>query len=259
MPDRMTFRDGRSVLEAAGVGGESSERRALHALLRDVGPRVGLTDAAIDCVVTTAKVSRWRRGHLLRPGPEGATVVHVVVTGGIGLACAGNPPRSAMLGIFRAGQFFTLGPFPGPTGPTSFCAVAQLDSVVAEIDLCHTCEVLEAMPVASIVRLLGGGWRSLMRIVHRKCCQLGAGPADRLLAELEVLAVDFGAPDPRGCRIALPLGLEDIAGLAGVNCEEVRGTMEDLQSRGKVAAEGDTLVVLASDTDADAQTGASRV
>src|SRR2546422_8741090 len=75
--------------------------------------------------------------------------------------------------------------------------------------------VVAGLPAGRALQLMAYSWRALSWLLYEKCLLLTMPLRDRLVHELEVLAPDFGQPDPAGVLIDLPLTQADLAGLGG--------------------------------------------
>ena len=66
---------------------------------------------------------------------------------------------------------------------------------------------------------------------------------DRVVHELEILAHDFGQPDPRGVLIDLPLTQADLAELVVGSRAKVSRCVADLRRAGKLEVSGRRLIL----------------
>src|SRR2546422_6549365 len=64
--------------------------------------------------------------------------------------------------------------------------------------------VVAGLPAGRALQLMAYSWRALSWLLYEKCLLLTMPLRDRLVHELEVLAHDFGQPDPAGGVIYLP-------------------------------------------------------
>src|SRR3989442_8203285 len=65
--------------------------------------------------------------------------------------------------------------------------------------------VVAGCPAGRGLQLMAYSWRALSWLLYEKCLLLTMPLRDRLVHELEVLAHDFGQPDPAGALLHLPL------------------------------------------------------
>src|SRR5437667_436387 len=96
---------------------------------------------------------------------------------------------------------------------------------------------------ATRLGLTAYSWRALSWLLYEKCLLLTMPLRDRLVHELEVLAHDFGQPDPAGVLIDLPLTQADLAELVVGSRAKVSRCVADLRRAGKLEVSGRRLIL----------------
>ena len=232
--------------------GDASAREALHALLSQDARRIGLPAAAVDIFARKAQLSFWRRGQTILPRIGGHEAVHLLVAGAAKLiVCTSKGTRPLTLGLIRPGRFLGVSSLFDPPRPRLFRGRALLDCCVAALSHEDVAEIVAQLPPGAAYEMLAHSWRILSSVLHRKCRSLSAPLHDRLLAELQSLANDFGAAHPRGCLIDLELSCTDLAELTATSELRVARMLARLQHEGLVELDGPNLV-LSSSADAEA-------
>src|SRR5207244_11607139 len=113
--------------------------------------------------------------------------------------------------IVRPGQFFGLASLFDHPGRRQFSAVAHAPAVVAMMSQEVMNGVVAGLPAGRALQLMAYSWRALSWLLYEKCLLLTMPLRDRLVHELEVLAHDFGRPDPAGLGVLIDLPLTQAA------------------------------------------------
>jgi CRP-like cAMP-binding protein len=234
---------GDAALHDAGVGADQIRRR-LSSLLSSDGPRIGLRPQSIAIFARRARLSFCRRGQTLLGGDE---AVHVLVTGAAKLiVCAPGGTRPLTVGFVRPGRFLGLSSLFDPPRPRLFRAQALTDCWVAGLGHDGMTEIVSNLTAEATYELAAHSWRIMSSILHRKCRSLSSPLRERLVAELQALAIDFGAPHALGCVIDLELTDRELAEVAAASVSRTARTLTQLERDGVVARDGSRLVLLAA-------------
>jgi len=217
----------------------------LRNLLRAAAERLGLTDRAIDALVTRSQVIYGRAGQRIVSPDDGAEFLHVLVSGAVRIVCRGARVEPMTVRIVRAG--WVLNPAPLTRGvASSFDAEAHVSSAVAVLSRRALEGLLVELPSHRLLRLVVESWTQLAGLVLEKCQLLTMSLRERVLRELEILAGDFGRPHPDGVLIDLPVAHSDLAGLVVATRANVCRAMVSLRRDGRIAYVDRRIVLLES-------------
>lgn len=220
------------------------DRTQFRASFARVGPCMGFTPDAIDVFVRAASLASYRAGASILSGTDRDVLLYYLVSGAVRLTC--NTPRRALTVEFVApGRFFGLGSLFDPPGPRCLGAIAHTNSLVAILPPEAVAKAIAALPSHASLQLLAYSWRGLSRLVYRKSRTTVMSTHERVLAELRVLARDFGQSTERGSRIDLPLTTSDLATLVGSTRASSSRALGTLQRMGVIARQDRGIVLLA--------------
>lgn len=231
-------------MERMGDANHPGQARArLLATFARVGPSMGFTSDAIAVLARQALLVYVEAGSSIVSGTERNVLLYFLVDGAVRLTC--NAPQDALTVEFVGpGRFFGLGSLFDPPGPRCLGAIAHTPCLVATITPEAAVQAIAALPSCGALQLLAYSWRGLSRLVYRKSRTAAMPLRERLLAELRVLARDFGRPTERGSRIEIPLTTGDLATLVGASRAASSRAMACLQSVGMIERDRGRLVLL---------------
>src|SRR5207244_6370218 len=165
--------------------------------------RLGLTASALDTIVARSQITHWRPGQQILDADRAHDLVNFLVGGAVKVLCQGRRGVPVLVQIARPGQFFGLASLFDRPGPRQFSAVAHVPAVVAMMSQEVMNGVVAGLPAGRPLQRMAYTWRALSWLLYEKCLLLTMPLRDRLVHELEVLAHDFGQPDPAGVLIDL--------------------------------------------------------
>jgi len=125
----------------------------------------------------------------------------------------------------------------------STIAIESVPAVVAMMSQEVMNGVVAGLPAGRALQLMAYSWRALSWLLYEKCLLLTMPLRDRLVHELEVLAHDFGQPDPAGVLIDLPLTQADLAELVVGSRAKVSRCVADLRRAGKLKVSGHRVIL----------------
>src|SRR5437870_10650754 len=223
--------------------GSVSAKPTLRALLSQNAARLGLTASAIEAIVGQSQITHWRAGQQIFDAEDSHDLVNFLVAGAVKVRCHGPGNTPVLVQLVRPGQFFGLASLFDQPGPRQFGAVAHTPATVAMLSQEVMTNVVAGLPPGHALQLMAYSWRALSRLLYEKCALLTMPLRDRLLHELEVLAHDFGQPDPEGVLIDLPLTQADLAELVVGSRAKVSRCVADLRRAGKLEVSGRRLIL----------------
>jgi len=218
-------------------------KSALRGLLSHNATRLGLTASAIETIVARSQITQWRAGQQIFAADDAHDLVNFLVSGAVKVLCQGRRGVPVTVQVVRPGQFFGLASLFDRPGPREFSAVAHVPAAVAMMSQEVMNGVVAGLPPGRALRLMAYSWRALSRLLYEKCLLLTMPLRDRLVHELEILAHDFGRPEPEGVLIDLPLTQADLAELVVGSRAKVSRCIADLRRAGKLEMNGRRLVL----------------
>ena len=221
----------------------SPAKATLRALLSQHATRLGLTASAIDVIVARSQITHWRADQQIFAADDAHDLVNFLVSGAVKVLCQGRRGVPVLVQIVRPGQFFGLASLFDRPGRRQFSAVAHVPAVVAMMSQEVMNGVVAGLPAGRALQLMAYSWRALSWLLYEKCLLLTMPLRDRLVHELEVLAHDFGQPDPAGVLIDLPLTQADLAELVVGSRAKVSRCVADLRRAGKLEVSGRRLIL----------------
>jgi CRP-like cAMP-binding protein len=225
-------------------GGDAPAKVTLRALLGANMGRLGLTPAAVETLVTHARISAYRAGQSLFVPAESDHVLHFLIRGAVRITCTrrGVPPMTVR--IMKPGHVFSLASLSDHAEPRTFGAVAHEPALVAVVGHDAMRQVLMTLPPANAIALVSNSWRVLLRQLLDKCMSLMAPLRDRVEGALELLAHDFGAPHALGTLIDLHLTHHDVAELAVASRANVSRCLSAMRREGRIEVDGRRFVLV---------------
>lgn len=219
-------------------------KEQLRALLRELGPRMGLWSSAVEELVRQAQVAHWRRDQEIFAADDTSDLVNFLIAGAVKVTCP-TGEGTVCVQMVRPGQFFGLNWYAERGQTRHFIATAFTDSVIATLTSQTTARIIASAPPRSALQLVSYISRALSGLLYEKCCLLGLGLEDRLLHELGVLARDFGRRRPQGGGVVidLPLTHRDLGELALASRANVARVMKRLERGGVVGRDGRRVVL----------------
>src|SRR5438094_333685 len=206
-------------------------------LLAQVSPRSREDLAAQHALGRILRPEEIANVALFLASDESSAITGAAIVADGGLTCG--------LGItgVRPGQFFGLASLFDRPGRRQFSAVAHVPAAVAMMSQEVMNGVAAGLPAGRALQLMAYSWRALSWLLYEKCLLLTMPLRDRLVHELEVLAHDFGRPDPAGVLIDLPLTQADLAELVVGSRAKVSRCVADLRRAGKLEVSGRRLIL----------------
>lgn len=204
---------------------------ALRTMLARHADASGLTLAVIDRLVERVQITHWRAEQPLYGRHDSGGLVHFLVVGAVRLVC-GDGDRAVIARIVPPGEFLNLSALYADAGHRSFGAVAHVDSVVASVRRTTLLEAVESLGPARLIRFMAHGMRMLAPLVQQRCHLPTMPLRDRVIAQLRVLAGDFGRPGPRATLIDLPITHGQLSAMIGASRANVTRCLIELRHEG---------------------------
>ena len=217
-------------------------KEQLRTLLADVCRRMGLTATAVDQLVRSAQLGRWKKGQTIFSPEDTADFVNFLVVGAVKVSCPSGA-GTVCVQLIRPGQFFGLNWYADKGQPRLFSASAFTDATVAIITNEMMAELVASSPAPGVLQIVSFSWRVLSRLLYEKCSLLGLRLEERLVHELAVLARDFGRDTDARVIIDLPLTHADLAEFAIGSRANVARVMKRFEREGLVGKDGRKIVL----------------
>src|SRR5215218_8800232 len=217
--------------------------RVVDEVLAQSGLFQGLSDEAVEPVLSRLEMSTLPRGRVIFNEGEPGDSLYIVVSGKIKLSRRSPDGRENVLAVMGpSDQFGELSVFdPGPR-----TATAVTDVKLARMPQSVLRPWIEAHPEIG---------EQLLRVLARRLRRTNDSVADliftdvpgRVAKALLQMADRFGSRDTEGLRVKHDLTQEELAQLVGASRETVNKALADFVHRGWIQLQGKSVVVLDED------------
>ncbi len=206
--------------------------RQLRAVLASTSTTTGLSESAIEQIVDSATIARFRAGRTIARANKAAGLAKIVLSGTVRLMFQGLRAEPMIVRFVKPGT--GLNSIHEPGRP-AFSAVAHTEAGIALVPHERFSEIIAELPAAAAGQFSQHSWETMSDLLRDKCELLTRGVSERLEHEMAVLARDFGRRHPRGTLIDLAMTQQQLAQLIVVERSTLNRGLRTLEEQGKIS------------------------
>lgn len=214
----------------------------LRRVLRRIARRLGLTQTAIDVIVSRTVSVPGAPGALVCGPHDCEDFVRILVQGAAKIVCTPDGGRRFTVRFAAPGDFLCV-PQPKKRVGYGVNIVAHEDISLAVLTRAHMLEAIAKLPESGIGTLTSWSFRAPTSLLFAKLASRGQPITHRLAVELQDLAHRFGRQVEQGILIDLQLSRQDLAELVCAEPARITNATNELRAHGLIDRLGRKIIV----------------
>jgi CRP-like cAMP-binding protein len=206
------------------------------------GFAAALTPEARQALTQEGRRRRFPRGSTLFNEGERSDRIVVLLSGRVKVSYFAEDGREVVLAVRSPGDLLgELSALDGETRSATATAMEPVEALLLSVEQFRTFVVAHPGVAFVLLEMLS----RRLRDADRKRIEFGAYDAvGRVARRLVELAEDFGEPEGKGVRIALPLSQDELAGWVGASRKAVGNALNWLRQAGLVETRRRAITIL---------------